>query len=295
MKQTKKTIKNEVAKLKKKGLVKKLKITDAQGNSEQQIKQIESMINSNYDAILVEAGSSTALDRAISKACSKGIAVISFDSLVKTDNVTSKINVDQKEWGKKAAQWMVHKLHGKGHIIVMNGPSGVSVSQARRKGAQSVLKTHKGIKVLTETHTKYNVAPAQQKMSNLLYSYHHIDGVLSLSGAVSAGAVLAFKRQGRDLVPMTGENYRQFLELWHKNHMHGWATMQPNWLGALSVDAAVKALQGKDIPAYVKVPPTVIDNDNLHKYIARADKFPMDGYVDSKYNQSLFKKLLKLK
>ncbi|WP_371111144.1 ABC transporter substrate-binding protein [Rhizobium sp. RCC_161_2] len=292
MKQTEGTITDEVATLKKDGLVKDLKITDAQGNAQTQIQQIQSMIDANVDAIIVEAGSSTALDRVISDACSKGIAVVNFDSLVDTKNLTAKINTDSDEWGHKAAQWMVDQLHGKGKIIIMNGPAGVSVSDDRRKGAQPVLDANKGIQVITETNTEYNVAPAQEAMTSLLFANSDIDGVLSLGGALSAGALLAFDRQGRDPVPITGENARQFLELWKQKGIKGWATMQPNWLGALSVYAAVQALQGKTIPAFVKVPLPVIDDSNIDSFIARAGKFPADGYIYSEYDKALFDKLL---
>ncbi|MGO7718933.1 ABC transporter substrate-binding protein, partial [Rhizobium johnstonii] len=83
---------------------------------------------------------------------------------------------------------------------------------------------------------------------------------LSLGGALSAGSGLAFERQGRDQVPTTCENARQFLELWKEEGLKGWATMQPNWLGALSVYTVVQALEGKDVPAFVKVPLPVSDD-----------------------------------
>lgn len=292
MKQTTDTISQEVDELKKQGLVSKLMITDAQGNANTQIQQIQSMIDAKVDAILIDAGSATALNRVIADACSKGIAVLNFDSLVDTDDLTAKIDTDQVEWGKAAADWLVGQLNGKGKIIVMNGPAGISVSDDRRKGAEPVLKAHPDIKVLAETNTEYNVAPAQEAMTNLLFNNPDVDGVLSLGGALSAGAVLAMDKQGRSLVPTTGENYRQFLELWNDKGLKGWATMQPNWLGALAAYTAVKALQGKDVPAFVKVPLPVIDDSNIASYIARAKDFPSDGYIYSPYDQALFAKLV---
>ena len=292
MKQTEGTITAEVDALEKQGIVKDLMITDAQGNAQAQIQQIQSMIDANVDAIIVEAGSSTALDRVIADACDKGIAVVNFDSLVQTDKLTARINTDSAEWGSSAAQWMVDQLGGKGNIIIMNGPAGVSVSDDRRAGAQPVLDANPGLKILTETNTEYNVAPAQEAMTSLLFANPEIDGVLSLGGALSAGSILAFDRQGREQVPTTGENARQFLELWKEKGLKGWATMQPNWLGALSVYAAVEALEGKDVPAFVKVPLPVIDDAALDGYIARAGDFPADGYIYSDYDQALFDKLL---
>jgi ribose transport system substrate-binding protein len=292
MKQTGGTITAEVEELKKQGLVAKLVVTDAQGDANTQVQQMQSMVDANVDAILLESGSSTAPARVVAAACAKGIAIINFDSLVDTDEVTAKINTDSAQWGDTAAKWLIDAIGGKGKIIVLNGPAGVSVSDDRRKGADPALKANPNVTILAETNTAYNVAPAQEAVANLLFANPQIDGVLSLGGALSAGAILAFDKQGRAEVPITGENARQFLELWKQKKLKSWATMQPNWLGALAVYTAVQALNGKDIPAFVKVPLPVIDNGNIDSYLARAGEFPADGYIYSPYDQALFDKLL---
>jgi ribose transport system substrate-binding protein len=155
-----------------------------------------------------------------------------------------------------------------------------------------VLEANPEIEVLTETNTPYNAAPAQEAMSSLLFQYPEIDGILSYGGALTAGAILAMDRQGRDIPPNTGENYRQYLELWKEKDLQGWATMQPNWLGGLGVYASVMALEGKDVPAFVEVPLPIITNDNLDDYLARADQFPADGYIYSEYSLEMFDQLL---
>jgi ribose transport system substrate-binding protein len=292
MKQTQGTIEKEVEELKAKGLVDKLVVTDAQGDANVQIQQIQSMIDADVDAIILIAGSSTAPGRVVADACAKGIAVINFDSLVDTDELTAKINTDSADWGASAAKWLIDQMGGKGKILVLNGPAGVSVSDDRRKGAEPVLKANPGVTILAETNTAYNVAPAQEAVTSLLFANPEIDGILSLGGALSAGAILAMDKQGRALVPMTGENARQFLELWKEKGLKSWATMQPNWLGALATYTAVQALSGKDIPHFVKIPLPIIDNSNLDQYLAKSGDFPADGYIYSPYDQALFDKLL---
>lgn len=292
MKETTGVIESMANQLKKEGLVDSLTITDAQGNANTQIQQIQSMIDAKLDAIIVDAGSATALDRVIADACSKGIAVANFDSLVDTNDLTTKIDTDQIKWGKLAAEWLVKQLNGKGDIIVLNGPAGVSVSDDRRKGAEPVFKANPGVKILAEANTAYNAAPAQEAVTNLLFSNPQIDGVWSQGGALSAGAVTAFEKQGRKLVPITGENYRPFLEMWKQKNLTAWATQQPNWLAALAVYAAVKALKGDDIPAYIDVPLPIIDASNLDGYLARAKDFPADGYIYSPYDTKLFDELI---
>jgi ribose transport system substrate-binding protein len=292
MKETTGTIEKMADQLRQQGLVDKLTITDAQGNANTQIQQIQSMIDARLDAIIVDAGSATALDRVIADACSKGIVVANFDSLVDTNDLTTKIDTDQVAWGKQAAEWLVLQLHGKGKIIALNGPAGVSVSDDRRKGAEPVFKANPGITILAETNTPYNAAPAQEAVTNLLFRYPEIDGIWSQGGALSAGAVTAFEKQGRKIGPITGENYRQFLEMWKAKHLDAWAAQQPNWLAAFAVYASVKALQGADIPRYIDVPLPIITADNLDGFLARAKDFPADGYIYSPYSTMMFDDLI---
>jgi ribose transport system substrate-binding protein len=292
MKQTEGTITAMVDELKAQGLVDELVITDAQGDANTQIQQIQSMIDADVDAILLIAGSSTAPARVLEDACAKGIAIINFDSLVDTDQVTAKINTDSNRWGDTAAKWLIEQLGGEGKILVLNGPAGVSVSEDRRAGANEALAANPGIEILAETNTAYNVAPAQEAVTSLLFAHPEIDGILSLGGALSAGAILAMDRQGRPMVPITGENARQFLELWKEKDLTSWATMQPNWLGAFAAYTAVKALEGQDVAAFIEVPLPIIDNSNIDSYLEKAGDFPADGYIYSPYDQKLFDEIL---
>ncbi len=292
MKQTEGTITDVIAQYQEQGLVDELVITDAQGNANTQIQQIQSMIDADVDAIVLIAGSATALDRVVADACAKGIVVINFDSLVETDQLTTKINTDSHAWGTQAAEWLIEQMGGSGKIIVLNGPAGISVSDDRRSGATPVLEANPSVEILAETNTDYNAAPAQEAVTSLLFAHPEIDGILSLGGALTAGAILAMERQGREFVPMTGENYRQFLELWKEHDLTAWATMQPNWLGGLAVHVAVKALEGEDIPAFIEVPLPIIDNSNIDDYLARAEEFPADGYIYSPYSIEMFDELI---
>src|SRR3954447_19195395 len=79
---------------------------------------------------------------------------------------------------------------------------------------------------------------------------------------------------------------------WKEKGLKAWATMQPNWLGGFGVYAAVQALAGKDVPAFVEVPLPIITNDNLDQYLARAKDFPADGYIYSPYSLEMFDQLI---
>jgi ribose transport system substrate-binding protein len=275
------------------GLVKDLTVANANADAPTQIQQIQSMIDSNTDIILIIAGSATALNRVIEQACNKGIAVVNFDSLVTTDKLTAKVYTDPVDWGRQGAKWLVSQLKGKGDILVLNGVAGVAISEDRWRGAKEVFDAAKDIHIVGITNTEHNVGPAQQAVANLLFAHPKIDGIWSQGGAISAGAILALDKAGVPMVPITGENYKQFMQMWYDRKFPAWATGQPNWIGALSIYAAVWALQGQDVPRDIVIPLPSITNDNLAEYIERGKNMPDDNYIYPPYSLDLYKKIVK--
>ncbi len=291
MKETTGTIEDMANQLKKQGLVDSLTITDAQGNANTQIQQIQSMIDAKLDAIIVDAGSATALDLVIADACSKGIAVANFDSLVDTKDLTTKIDTDQILWGKLAAEWLVKRLNGKGNILCSTaGPGFRSARIAARAPNRCSRPIPASRSSPKPTRLQCRAGAGGRHQPALQQSPDRRN--LEPGRSAFAGAVTAFEKQGRKLVPITGENYRPFLEMWKQKKLTAWATQQPNLLAAFAVYAAVKALQGADIPAYIDVPLPIIDDSNLDSYLARAKDFAADGYIYSPYDTKLFDELI---
>jgi len=214
------------------------------------------------------------------------IAVVSFDSPIHTDNLTTKIEVSAQSWGTATASWLVQTLGGKGDILVLNGPAGIGVSEARWAYAKKVFAAHPGINVVAISNTEYNAAPAEQSVSSLLYAHPHVDGIWSQGGALSAGAVLAYERAGKPIPPMTGENSKQFLEMWAQKKLTAMAVGNPNWMGAMAILAGVLAQQGKDVKFPIDVPIPVITNANLDAILASGKDFPDDGFIYPPYTQA---------
>ena len=292
MTQTTQTMNDMTAELKKEGLVKDFTIQNANGNVTQQIQQIQAMIDANTDVIIVDAGSPSALDRVVAQACKKGIAVVSFDSPINTNQLTTKIEVSAKAWGDTTAHWLIDQLKGKGDILVLNGPAGIGVSEARWAAAKQVFDKAPGIKVLAISNTEYNVAPAEQSVSNLLYAHPKVDGIWSQGGALSAGAVLAYERANKPIPPMTGENSKQFMKMWTEKKFPAIAVGNPNWMGAMAILAGVDAQQGKDVKSPIDVPIPEITNQTLAADLERGKNFPDDGFIYPAYTKDSLQKMI---
>jgi ribose transport system substrate-binding protein len=278
MQQTLKMLEDDVQRLKGEGKVESLQTFNANGDTSQQIAQIRTMIQQKYDVILVDAGSSTALNPVMEQAVDAGIAVVNFDSLVTSEKVV-RVGTDQKEWGRMTAQWLADKLGGKGEIIAMNGPAGVSVSEERWAGAAEVFEKHPDIKIVANVHSEYNLAPAAQAFASAYAAHPKISGVFSQGGALSAAALQTLVKQDAQMIPITGENYNGFLKLWAEKRSDGFsslATAQPNYLSVIALQAGVAKANGATVPADITVPLPKITDENLDQFV-KPDE-PDDSY-----------------
>ncbi|WP_405869036.1 MULTISPECIES: ABC transporter substrate-binding protein [unclassified Streptomyces] len=292
MQQTLKMLQGDVDKLKSAGKVSSFKTFNANGDTSQQIAQIRAMIQQKYDVILVDAGSSTALNPALEQASAAGITVVAFDSLPTSKKVI-RVGTDQKAWGSMMATWLAKKLNGKGSIIAMNGPAGVAVSEDRWSGAAAVFKKYPGIKIVSNVHSEYNLAPAAQAFASAYSAHSDINGVFSQGGALSAAALQTLVKQDKKLVPITGENYNGFLKLWQAKQKEGFsslATAQPNYLAVIAMEAAVAKREGVAVPQDITVPLPEITDSNLSQYAKPSQ--PDDSYPINALPQSQIDKLI---
>ena len=77
----------------------------------------------------------------VEEAAEAGIKVVSFDNVVETDEQVATVGIDEKEFGRIGAEWLVDKLDGKGKIVVLNGIAGTATDSLRWGGAEGSVQT----------------------------------------------------------------------------------------------------------------------------------------------------------
>jgi ribose transport system substrate-binding protein len=279
------------------GTVSELYVANANGDTSTQIAQIENLIAQKYDAIILIAGSSTALNTVVEKAHDAGIVVVNIDSLVTTDSLTSRIGTDSRDFGANIAQFVIDKIGGKGNVIVFNGPQGTQVSEDRRAGALEVLKKYPDIKIVTEVYSEYNEGPALDAIRPVLDANQNIDGIITLGGSQGSASLKTLQTLNRKLVPIGSENYGAYLKNWQQlNRTQGFSSFcvgQPNWLGTLAVEQAVRALKGQAVTKEVVVPlsATIITDETIRGM--DLSKLADDGYMFEPLTEAQINDLLK--
>ncbi len=280
MTETQNEIEAEIDRLRGLGLEIDFQVFDANGDTATQIAQIQTMIDQQYDICLLIAGSATALDQVVQQAHEAGVIVVNWDSEVTTDQLTAKVNTDQDQWGQMTAQWLVDQLGGAGSILAINGPAGVSVSEARWGGAEKIFAANPDIEIVGTANIEYNEAPALTELASLLAAHPDVDGIWCQAGAHASAALKTLQQMGLPLIPITGENFNAYLKQWCALLDQGFtsfATAQVNYMAVISLDLAIQAKAGEAVPSYVNVPLPMITDENVCEWAS--DELPDDWYA----------------
>lgn len=268
-----------------------------------QIAVLRNMISRGYDIIIVNPNSQTALNPVIEEAAEQGIIVIVVDQEVTAPSAINVV-IDQAQWARFSAQWLVEQLNGKGNIVALNGLAGHPASEDRWRGAKDVFSQYPGINLLTMTHADWDQAMGQQVMSNLLATYPSIDGVWSQDGSAQ-GALRAVLTAGGKVPVMTGEARVGFMREWDElRTSHGFSSVgvvNPPGVAASGLRIAMNILQGHEFKEgvlargntlYVPIP-VIVTNNNFDEiwaeYKDQPDAYAIDGWLSAEEARSFFK------
>ena len=284
----------EAEKLKAEGVVSEYYITNSNEDINKQISDMQDLITKKVDAIVITAASPTALAPVVEEATEAGIKVVSFDNVVETEEQVATVGIDEKEFGRIGAEWLVDKLDEKGKIVVLNGIAGTATDSLRWGGAEEVFKQYPDIEILGSANASWDYAQGKAAMESMLSAYPEIDGVWSQGGAMTQGAIDACIAAGRDLVPMTSEGNNGAIRAWIENKDKGLsciAPSNPTYTSAEALRVVVKALNGEDIPGNVVMDIETVTEENVDQYY-RSD-MPDSFWVLTELDDATLQKLYK--
>jgi ribose transport system substrate-binding protein len=221
-----------------------LKIENVETTTQAQINSLNNIIRTKPDAILVDAGSPTALNPTLEKACAAGILVISFDQVVTAD-CAYKVESDWNMLPAVQAEWIAEKIGGKGKVFVDRGLAGAPISEQLQSGFEKVLKTYPGIEIVGYFNGNYALGPEQEGVASLLDAHPQVDAILTQG--YGSGAIKALQDAGRPLVPVAGGGYNSAsLVCAQTEGAQCILETNPAYLSAEAIKLAVDILDGKE-------------------------------------------------
>lgn len=181
-----------------------LRFAAAYDSDERQVQQIDSLVATGIDLLIVAPNQVQTISPAIDRAYDKGIPVIVFERKTNSQKYTAFISADNYEMGRVMGEYIASQLHGKGRVMEMMGLEGSSPAIERHNGFAYAMKGFPNIEVVATLQgdwteeSGYEVTKqwlAQQQTAN---SQQPIDYIFGQNDRMAIGARKAFiERKGQ--------------------------------------------------------------------------------------------------
>lgn len=241
--------------------------TNAQGQTRQQVADVENLIQSKVDGIIIGGGEGRAFFDAAAKAKQAGIPLVGVDMYL--PDAIASVASDNYTGGTQIGLFLVNAMHGEGKVIILD-TVGWQTLIIRKRMATATFAEFPDIKVVGEyeigvsdpLNQSYNI------VKDAIRNNPDIKGVLSTWSLPALGAAKAIKEMGltkQITVVGTNDGDRASIEGLADPTGPISATIgqAPRKLGSAAADIIAKAATGvKDLPTSVVVPTYLMTNGN---------------------------------
>lgn len=197
--------------------------TDAAGSAAKQVADVRSMIAQKVDVIFLAPREEKPLAPVIKEAAKAGIPVILLDrnvdqTLAKagTDYVTF-IGSNFVEEGQRVGDWLVKNSGGKATIIELEGTTGSSPANDRKKGFDDVIAKNPGMKVVASQTGDFARDKGRQVAQTLLQAHPDANVIYAHNDEMAIGAIAALeaagKKPGKDVMVLSIDGGREAVGL----------------------------------------------------------------------------------
>ena len=178
-----------------------LRFTTARDDSKRQILQIDSLVESGIQLLIVAPNQLASVTPAINRAYDKGIPVIVFERKTDSPKYTAFMSADNYEIGHTMGEYVVMRLHGKGHVMEILGLKGSSPAEERHKGFVDALKDS-NIEIVASLQSDWTEEKGYEVVKNYKGSLENIDLVFAHNDRSALGARKAFQEAKVEKLPL---------------------------------------------------------------------------------------------
>lgn len=232
-----------------------LTVYDAGDDAATQMSNVEDMVITGMDLIIINPVDGDAIVPAIEEAQMANIPVITVDRGAETE-VDVHIASDNIAGGEMAAEHLAELLEDTGRAIEMEGIPGTSAARERGEGFNAVMDEKENIEIIARQPAGFSRSEGMSVMEDLLEAHPQFDGLFAHNDEMALGAIEALDAADRlDEVFVVGfDAIDDALVAIEEGRLDATIAQQPVVMGELSVEYAVNLLEGEEVDAFVPVP-----------------------------------------
>ncbi len=253
--------------------------TDAAGSAAKQVADVNSMIAQGVDLIFLAPREEKPLIPAIKAAKNAGIPVILLDrnvdaSLAKAgEDYVTFIGSNFIEEGQRVADWLVKNANGKTTIIELEGTTGSSPANDRKKGFDDVIAKHSDFKIVASQTGDFARDKGRQVAETLLQAHPDANVVYAHNDEMAIGAISAIeaagKVPGKDILVLSIDGGKEAVQAVIDGKIAAVVECNPRF-GPKAFDTAVAYANGEKLPDKIINPDQFYDASNAKDLLSTA-------------------------
>jgi len=238
--------------------------TDAAGSAAKQVADVRSMIAQGVDLIFLAPREEKPLAPVILEAKNAGIPVILLDRNVDQslaaagEDYVTFIGSDFIEEGRRVGEWLAQATGGEANIIQLEGTTGSSPANDRKKGFEDAIADEPNMRILASQTGDFARDEGRQVMETLLQAHPEVDAVYAHNDEMAIGAIAALEAAGRtpgeDVLVMSIDGGREAVQLVVDGKINYIVECNPRF-GPKAFDTMEAYASGETIP------PVIINED----------------------------------
>ncbi|OBZ97523.1 sugar ABC transporter substrate-binding protein (plasmid) [Pararhizobium polonicum] len=253
--------------------------TDAAGSAAKQVADVNSMIAQGVDVIFLAPREEKPLIPAVMAAKKAGIPVILLDrnvdqKLAKAgkDYVTF-IGSDFVDEGKRVAEWLAKNANGKSKVIELEGTTGSSPANDRKKGFDETINAAGGFEIVASQTGDFARDKGRQVAESLLQAHPDADVIYAHNDEMAIGAISAIeaagKVPGKDILVLSIDGGKEAVQAVVDGTIAAVVECNPRF-GPKAFETMARYAKGEHIEPWVKNVDKFYDGSNAKEESAGA-------------------------
>jgi ribose transport system substrate-binding protein len=262
------TLKNSAEKTAKEAGFAFTDMTPSEADVVAQKAAIDNAIRMGVAGLIIGPSNSKGLDKSLDKAKAAGIPVVTVDTRIDHDWISSHVATDNVAAAELAGDYIVEKLGGKGKVLIIGGTVGVQTADDRRNGVLTKCKAA-GMTVL-DFDANWKDDEANRIAQEQLAANADIGAIFAACDPMILGAKVAVKRKGLlGKVLLVGfDAIPEALAAIKKGELDATVRQDPVRMGKEGVELMAKILKGQtDVKKSIAIEAVIVDKTNIDEYI----------------------------
>lgn len=257
-----------------------VRTADGQNDMVKQIGDVEDMIASGVNVLIINPRDPQGLIPAVNAATAQGVHVVAMDSMLDpSGDYITNVSASNGANGELVGAWLAKKTGGEPlKIALLSGSQGNVVGHARRMGVLSGLIDaqltnfgHANVEIVGQGWGNWSTEGGLTAMEDLLTAHPDINVVLGENDSMVIGAREALKAANRlegVLLVAAADGQKEAYAMIKNGEYGATGLNNPAAVAELAVSVGLKALKGEEqnLTKYTFTEPAVVTQENVDTY-----------------------------